>query len=64
MFEFQKLCKELKEIHIKLLIKMDVRDTVHSSLFRVPGRISTSQGKQYSTDYMRQNGAVRQIPVL
>ena len=30
--------------------------TVHSSSFHVPGRISTSQGKQYSTntDYMRQ----------
>ena len=34
--------------------------TVHSSSFHVPSRISTSQGKQYSTntDYMRQNGTV------
>jgi len=32
--------------------------TVHSSSFHVPGRISTSQGKQYSTntDYVRQTG--------
>ena len=38
-------------------------NTVHSSSFHVPGRISTSQGKQYSTntDYMRQNGTVRQM---
>ena len=37
--------------------------TVHSSAFHVPGQISTSQGKQYSTntDYMRQKGTVRQI---
>ena len=37
--------------------------TVHSSSFHVPGRISTSQGKQYSTntDYMRQNETVQQM---
>ena len=29
---------------------MVVHCTVQSSLFHVPGRISTSQGKQYSTD--------------
>ena len=37
---------------------------VHFSSFYAPGRISTSQGKQYSTntDYMRrQNGTVRQM---
>ena len=37
--------------------------TAHSGSFYVQGRISTSQGKQYSTitDYMRQNGTVRQM---
>jgi len=37
--------------------------TVHSSSFCVPCLISASQGKQYSknTDYMRQNGTVRQM---
>ena len=37
--------------------------TVHSSSFDVLDRISTSQGKQYSTntDYMMQNGTVRQM---
>ena len=36
---------------------------VHSSSLNVPGRISTRQGKQYSTntDYMSQNGIVRQM---
>ena len=35
---------------------------VHSSSFHEPGRISTSQGKQYCTnkDNMRQNGTVHQ----
>ena len=37
--------------------------TVHSSSFHVPGQISTSQSKQYSTNtgYMRQNGTVHQM---
>ena len=36
---------------------------VHSSSFHVPGRISISQSKLYSTntDYKRQNGTVRQM---
>ena len=37
--------------------------TVHSSSFHEPGRISTRQGKQYSTntDYMRQNETLQQM---
>ena len=37
--------------------------TVHSSSFHVPAWISTSQGKQYSTntDCIRQNGKVHQM---
>ena len=42
--------------------------TVHSSSFHVPGQISTSQDKPYSTNtgFMRQNGIVRQMndPIL
>ena len=45
----------------KMYVFWDFRN-VHFSSFQVPGRISTSQGKQYCTnaDYMRQNGTVRQ----
>ena len=40
-----------------------VPPTVLSSSFHVQDRISTNEGKQYSTntDFMRQNGTVRQM---
>ena len=54
----------LQEDRLKsLLFSLKTHATVHSSLFHVPGRISTSPGKYYSTNTvnMRQNGTVRQI---
>ena len=35
--------------------------TVHSSTFHVPGRISTGQGKQYSSITDHAHGTVRQM---
>ena len=58
-------------MHVGSLIpgKAGFLDTVHSSLFYVPGRISISQSKLYGTNktlYETKRGSLRQItdPIL
>ena len=52
----------IKIVHLIVILKKKSL-TKFLSLFHVPGRISTSQGKQYSTNtkYIKQNGTERQI---
>ena len=62
---YKVLCTENNKhtYNVKLHIIKKTKGMVHSSSFHEPGRISTSQGKQYCTnkDFMRQNWTVHQM---
>ena len=55
--------KKMKDENVKFSNVFATFITLHSRSFHVLGRISTRQGKQYSTntDYMRQNRSVLQM---